>query len=117
MPRKARFFIDEVPVHVVQRGHCREPVFFEEQDYATYMHWVYEAGKRYEVKLHSFCLMTNHVHLLLTPVLAESISLFMQFSVAPPLLLNATRPISPLSISMRTTAVLKASQASLLKLH
>jgi putative transposase len=71
MPRKARFFIDEVPVHVVQRGHCREPVFFEAQDYATYMHWVHEASKRYEVKLHSFCLMTNHVHLLLTPVLAD----------------------------------------------
>ena len=79
MPRKARFFIDEVPVHVVQRGHCLVPVFFEEQDYATYMHCVHEAGKRYKVKLHSFCLMTNHVHLLLTPVLAESISLFMQF--------------------------------------
>ena len=33
MPRKQRFFIPDIPVHVVQRGHSREPVFFERNDY------------------------------------------------------------------------------------
>lgn len=48
MPRKSRFFIDEVPVHIVQRGHCREPVFFEEEDFSTYIYWLIEGCKRYQ---------------------------------------------------------------------
>ena len=79
MPRKARFYLPEVPVHVVQRGHCREPVFFETQDYATYLHWVKESRKKYDVSVHAFVLMTNHIHFLLTPKQTNSISLFMQY--------------------------------------
>ena len=44
MPRKPRFYLPYVPVHIVQRGHSREPVFFEDQDYATYTHWLKESG-------------------------------------------------------------------------
>ena len=40
MPRKLRFYLPNAPVHIVQRGHSREPVFFEDQDYATYVHWL-----------------------------------------------------------------------------
>ncbi|WP_415893819.1 hypothetical protein ACMXYN_05310 [Neptuniibacter sp. PT8_73] len=36
MPRKPRFYLPGIPVHLVQRGHSREPVFFEAEDYATY---------------------------------------------------------------------------------
>ncbi len=79
MPRKPRFFIDNVPVHVVQRGHCRDAVFFDDQDYATYTHWLNDGAKRYQVSIHSFCLMTNHVHILLTPKFANDLSRFMQF--------------------------------------
>ena len=79
MPRKPRFYLPGVPVHVVQRGHSREPVFFEAQDYATYAHWVKEAADKYAVAVHAFALMTNHVHLLVTPSEAESVSRFMQF--------------------------------------
>ena len=42
MPRKPRFYLPDVPVHVVHRGHCRDPVFFESQDYATYAYWLGE---------------------------------------------------------------------------
>lgn len=79
MPRKPRFCLPGVPVHIVQRGHSRDPVFFEAQDYATYIHWVKEAAAKYSVAIHAFVLMTNHVHLLVTPKEDYQISLFMQF--------------------------------------
>jgi putative transposase len=79
MPRKPRFYLPGVPVHIVQRGHCREPVFFDRQDYVTYLHWVKVSAKKYEVSVHAFVLMTNHVHFLLTPSAANSPSLFMQY--------------------------------------
>ncbi len=79
MPRKPRFYLPDVPVHIVQRGHSREPVFFDSQDYATYAYWVSEAGARYGVSIHAFVLMTNHVHLLATPSDISGISLFMQY--------------------------------------
>lgn len=79
MPRKPRFYLPGVPVHVVQRGHSREPIFFEPQDYATYAHWLGEAAEKYPVVVHAFVFMTNHVHLLVTPEEAEAMSRFMQF--------------------------------------
>ncbi|MCP4935080.1 MAG: hypothetical protein GY927_12960 [bacterium] len=37
MPRKPRFYIPDVPAHIVQRGRSREPVFFEDDDYRAYI--------------------------------------------------------------------------------
>lgn len=79
MPRKPRFFLSGVPVHIVQRGHSRLPVFFEEQDYSTYAYWLRESGQKYGVSIHSFVLMTNHIHLLVTPNEGCQLSAFMQF--------------------------------------
>ena len=79
MPRKPRFYLPGVPVHIVQRGHCREPVFFDHQDYVAYLHWVKESAKKYDVSVHAFVLMTNHVHFLLTPDEANGLSLFIQY--------------------------------------
>lgn len=79
MPRKPRFYLPGVPVHIVQRGHCRDPVFFDRQDYATYLYRVKESAKKYNVSVHAFVLMTNHVHFLITPSVASSPSNFMQY--------------------------------------
>lgn len=79
MPRKPRFFLSNVPVHIVQRGLSREPVFFESQDYATYAYWMKESSQRYDVAIHAFVLMTNHVHMLVTPKIHDAVSPFMQF--------------------------------------
>ena len=79
MPRKPRFYLPNVPVHVVQRGHSREPIFFETQDYVTYLYWIKDSAAKYDIAVHAFVLMTNHVHLLLTPKETTSISLFMQY--------------------------------------
>jgi len=48
MPRKPRFFLPDIPVHIVQRGHSREPVFFEDGDYQAYLGWLLEAAERYD---------------------------------------------------------------------
>lgn len=67
MPRRPRVHLDGLPLHIVQRGHNREPCFFADEDYEIYLHWLEEALRDTECALHAYALMTNHVHLLLTP--------------------------------------------------
>lgn len=57
----------------MQRGHNREPCFFGEADYQAYPHWLGEALQKEHCALHAYALMTNHVHLLVTPERAEAI--------------------------------------------
>jgi putative transposase len=57
----------------VQRGHNREPCFFGEEDYQAYLYWLGEALKNEQCALHAYALMTNHVHLLITPASAEAV--------------------------------------------
>ncbi len=65
MPRKPRFFLPDVPVHIVQRGHSREPVFFEAGDYQAYLGWLEEVAERDHCDIHAYVLMINHIHILL----------------------------------------------------
>ena len=62
-----------MPLHIVQRGHNREPCFFSEEDYFSYLHWLSVALKETGCALHAYVLMTNHVHLLITPEHAEHV--------------------------------------------
>jgi len=73
MPRRARIHLDGVPLHIVQRGHNREPCFLTDDDYGRYLHWLEEALGEFECALHAYVLMTNHVHLLLTPQKAAAV--------------------------------------------
>ena len=73
MPRRPRVHLDGVPLHIVQRGHNREPCFFAEEDYGSYLHWLGEGLGEAEWALHAYVLMTNHVHLLLTPKKAAAV--------------------------------------------
>ena len=73
MPRRSRIHLDGVPLHIVQRGHNREPCFFTEDDYATYLYWLGKALDENGCALHAYVLMTNHVHLLLTPRKAAAV--------------------------------------------
>lgn len=73
MPRRPRIHLNDVPLHIVQRGHNREPCFFAEEDYHAYLHWLGEALAKERCALHAYALMTNHVHLLLTPRQAENV--------------------------------------------
>ena len=60
-PDCSRIHLDGVPLHIVQRGHNREPCFFAEEDYHSYRHWLGEALKDTGCRLHAYALMTNHV--------------------------------------------------------
>src|SRR5260221_7693821 len=73
MPRRPRVHLDGIPLHIVQRGHNRPPCFFGEEDYLSYLHWLKEALAENQCALHAYVLMTNHVHLLLTPKKAEAV--------------------------------------------
>ena len=63
--------LDGVPLHIVQRGHNREPCFFAEEGYHSYRHWLGEALSDTGCQWRAYALMTNHVHLLVTPGKAE----------------------------------------------
>ncbi len=78
MPRKPRYYLPGIPSHVVQRGHDRNACFFENENYQFYLNCLGEACERYDVELHAYVLMTNHVHLLMTPKTDLGISRVMQ---------------------------------------
>ena len=78
MPRKPRMYLPDVPCHVIQRGNNREASFYSEQDYQYYLECLHDASYRYGVFVHAYVLMTNHVHMLMTPIKKDSISLTMQ---------------------------------------
>ncbi|MDX8396554.1 MAG: transposase [Mariprofundaceae bacterium] len=79
MPRKSRFFVAGMPVHVVQRGNNRQPIFFDGGDYRLYLAWLKEAAEKYGCAVHAYVLMTNHVHLLVTAEDATGIGRMMQY--------------------------------------
>jgi putative transposase len=78
MPRTARFVVPGVTLHVTQRGHDRRPCFFEEADYGAYLGYLGEFALKYACSVHAYCLMTNHVHLLVTPHAADSCAKLMK---------------------------------------
>jgi putative transposase len=67
MPRNARRKIDGLPVHVVQRGNDRSPCFRREADHELYIGLLVELAPLFECDVHAYALMTNHVHMLMTP--------------------------------------------------
>lgn len=79
MPRKPRFIIPGVPVHVVQRGRSKEPVFYDEAGYQIYQKWLKEVAERYHCQIHAYVLMTNNIHLLVTPSEESGITGLMQY--------------------------------------
>ena len=78
MPRRARLSLPGVPWHIIQRGNNRSACFYAESDYCFYLDTLKEQAKKYECKVHAYVLMTNHVHLLLTPEKKNSASLLMK---------------------------------------
>ena len=78
MARLPRLVIPGLPMHVVQRGNNRQATFFAEDDYCVYLEAIEKAIKKYSVDVHAYVLMTNHVHLLLTPYEDVGLARFMQ---------------------------------------
>ncbi len=78
MPRRPRVNLVGYPQHIVQRGHNRAANFFGEEDYHCYLHRLKDSAGIYGCDLHAYALMTNHVHLLVSPKRSDTIPRFMQ---------------------------------------
>lgn len=78
MARLVRVSPVGVPQHVIQRGNNRQICFGGEEDMKAYLNWLKEFSKKYNVEVHAWVLMTNHVHLLCTPLEEKAISRMMQ---------------------------------------
>ena len=74
MARLARVVAVGYPHHVTQRGNRRQPVFFSDDDYAAYLELLGEWCKRHKVEVWAYCLMPNHVHLMLVPHSADGLA-------------------------------------------
>lgn len=67
MPRQSRFVLPNCPHHVIQRGHNRQSVFVGDDDYLYYLDTLQEWKVQLGCKVYAYCLMTNHVHLVIDP--------------------------------------------------
>ena len=67
MPRNARIVVCNYPHHIIQRGHNRQVVFVTDDDYLYYLDNLREWKEQLECKVYTYCLMANHVHLIVDP--------------------------------------------------
>lgn len=67
MARMARVVVPNTPHHIIQRGHNRQTVFASDEDYQYYLETLWEWKGKLKCRLYSYCLMTNHVHLIIEP--------------------------------------------------
>ncbi len=75
MPRVARAVVDGIPYHVTQRGNRGQDVFFADDDRRAYMSYLRDYSERYALDVLAYCLMTNHVHLVVLPREPDSLAL------------------------------------------
>lgn len=78
MARLERFVIPGQPQHVIQRDNTRDVIFVTDDDYQFYLDLLIHSSERYKCDIHVYVLMTNHVHLLLTPHTKGEIGKMMQ---------------------------------------
>ncbi len=77
MPRPPRFIAEGVPVHVVNRGNERRAIFSDLTDYDAFLRFMSEAGDRFAVDVDGYCLMPNHIHLVLRQREAGAVSAYL----------------------------------------
>jgi putative transposase len=79
MPRQARIVVPGHPYHVTQRGNSRQPIFREDNDRLQYLSWITDYSLKYHLSVLGYCLMDNHVHLIVLPqrdnALAKTLSI------------------------------------------
>lgn len=75
MPRRARVVVPDMPHHITQRGNYKQDVFESNHDRTKYLSIIEKYQRRYNLKILSYCLMTNHVHFVAIPEKVNSMSL------------------------------------------
>jgi putative transposase len=78
MPRRARLILPDISLHIIQRGNNRPSCFFADGDYSVYLDWPGEHASKTCCRIHSYVLMTNHVHLLISADRVEAPGLLMK---------------------------------------
>ncbi|MFA5793817.1 MAG: transposase [Candidatus Brocadiia bacterium] len=78
MPRIARIVATGFPYHIIQRSNRRQKIFFAKQTRKKYLELLKEYSQKWFGSILAYCLMTNHVHLLIKPLQSESLSKIMQ---------------------------------------
>ncbi|HET6432657.1 transposase [Dyella sp.] len=78
MARSPRIDLPGISQHVVQRGNDRQPCFFTDADRHCYLQNLKEIALREHCQVHAYVLMTNHVHLLMTPETSGQVARLMQ---------------------------------------
>ena len=78
MPRCARAIVPGVALHVIQRGNNRGICFFADGDRLAYLRYLHKFSLEAGCAVHAYCLMTNHVHMLLTPKAANACAVLMK---------------------------------------
>jgi putative transposase len=78
MPRCARIIAVDYPHHVIQRGNNKQPVFYTNNDRYLYLTLLKKYNDECQCKIHAYCLMINHVHMLIVPQHEHSLSKLMQ---------------------------------------
>jgi putative transposase len=73
MPRSSRIVIPGAAHHITQRGNRKQPLFFGDEDYWSYIQILALAATRHNTKCLAWCLMPNHVHLMLVPQTADGL--------------------------------------------
>ena len=73
MARLPRYFVEGQAQHIIQRGNNRKPIFAVDDDYSFYLDCLQEAAGHHGCAIHAYVLMTNHVHLLVTPEIEQSL--------------------------------------------
>jgi putative transposase len=78
MARMARTVVAGLPHHITHRGNRGLDVFFSDEDRQQYLIWLAEYAERHELKVWAYCLMTNHVHLVVVPTSEEALARALQ---------------------------------------
>ena len=74
MPRIARILTDNHPCHITQRGNNKQDVFLDDEDRSCYLSFFKALMKKHNVNVLGYCLMRNHVHLIVVPVRAATLA-------------------------------------------
>jgi putative transposase len=80
MPRTARVYLPGLPLHVIQRGNDRSTLFHDPFDFDCYLSCLQYATHHHRVAVHAYVLMTNHVHMLVTPHCCQSLGRALHWS-------------------------------------
>jgi putative transposase len=78
MPRGVRIILNNLCYHIINRGNQKQAIFLEDADFAKYLQLLRHFKKKYAFRVFGYCLMPNHIHLILEPKKPDELARFMQ---------------------------------------